>query len=156
MTMPEAATYAGAPPLDAGVSRLVDKREEQTMSERYWEAGDVPDVLFDWVNKNVVAAIKDCWEDDKPFAWAGVEDGRMVLIVGGPGKPTAEDPCGERDIYTLTFDLLAELTEYSAPYGSISGPRGDKQREVMRERAAALRKLADDVAALAARAAEAG
>lgn len=126
------------------------------MSERYWEAGELPQVLLDLVNENVVAAIKDCWEDDKPVAWADVEDGRMVLTVGGPGKPTAEDPSGQRDIYTLTFDLLAELTEYSAPYKDIGGPRSDEQREDMRERAAVLRKLADDVAALAARAAEAG
>lgn len=126
------------------------------MIERYWEAGEVPDVLLDWVNDNVVAAIKDCWEDDKPVAWAGVEEGRMVLTVGGPGKPTADDPSGRRDIYTLKFDILAELTEYSAPYEGIGGPCGDKQREDMRERAAVLRKLADDVAALAARAGEAG
>lgn len=126
------------------------------MSERYWEAGEAPEVLLDWVNENVVAAIKDCWEDDKPVAWAIVKDGRIVLTIGGPGKPTAEDPSGQRDIYTLTFDVLEELTVYSAPYDDIGGPCSDEQREDMRERAAALRKLADDVAALAARAAEAG
>jgi len=126
------------------------------MSERYWEAGEVPDVLLDWVNENVVAAIKDCWEDNKPVAWADVEEGRMVLTVGGPGKPTADDPSGQRDIYTLKFDILAELTEYSAPYEYIGGPCSDEQREDMRERAAVLRKLADDVAALASRAGEAG
>jgi len=126
------------------------------MIERYWEAGEVPDVLLDWVNDNVVAAIKDCWEDNKPVAWADVEEGRMVLTVGGPGKPTADDPSGQRDIYTLKFDILAELTEYSAPYEYIGGPCSDEQREDMRERAAVLRKLADDVAALASRAGEAG
>lgn len=35
------------------------------MSERYWEAGEVPDVLLDWVNENVVAAIKDCNEEQR-------------------------------------------------------------------------------------------
>ena len=126
------------------------------MSERYWEAGEAPEALLDWVNENVVAAIKDCWEDDKPVAWADVKDGRIVLTIGGPGKPTAEYPSGQSDIYTLTFDVLEELTEYSAPYEDIGGPCSDEQREDMRERAAVLRKLADDVAALAARAAEAG
>ena len=126
------------------------------MSERYWEAGEVPDVLLDWVNENVVAAIKDCWEEGKPVGWVEVEEGRMVLTVGGPGRPTEDDPSGRRDIYSVVFDLLAKLTEYSEPYADIGGPRSDAQREDMRERAAALRKLADDVAALAARAAEAG
>lgn len=119
------------------------------MNERYWEAGEVPDVLLDWVNDNVVDAIKDCWEDDKPVAWAGVKDGRMVLTVGGPGKPTAEDPSGQSDIYTLTFDVLDELAEYSEPYADIGGPRSDAQREDMRERAAALRKLAESIFGLA-------
>ena len=126
------------------------------MSERYWEAGEVPEVLLDWVNANVVAAIKDCWEEDKPVCWVEVEDGRMVLTVLGPGKPTEDDPAGQLDVYAVTFDMLAELTEYSEPYASVGGPHSDVQREDMRERAAALRKLADDVAALASRAAEAG
>jgi hypothetical protein len=108
------------------------------------------------VSNNVVAAIKEFWEDGSHVAWADVEDEAMVLTVAGPGKPTAADPSGMSDIYTLKFDLLAQLTTYSAPYDDIGGPRGDAQREDMRERAAALRKLADDVAALAARAAEAG
>lgn len=120
------------------------------MTERYWNAGEVPDALLDWVNENVVAAIKDCWEDDEPAGWVEVECGRMVLTVGGPGKPTEDDPAGERDIYSLTFDLLEELTEYSEPYANIGGPCSDAQREDMRERAAALRKLADDIAKLAA------
>jgi hypothetical protein len=143
-------------PLERRVSRLVNRQKETAMSERYWEAGEVPEVLLDWVNENVVAAIKDYWEDNKPVGWAEIKDGRMVLTVGGPGKPTADDPLGQRDIYALTFDLLAELEEYSAPYADIGVPRSEEQREDMRERAAALRKLADDVAALADRAAEAG
>jgi hypothetical protein len=132
------------------------------MSERYWEAGELPELLLhqelllDLVNENVVSAIKDCWEDDKSISWADVEDGRMVLTVCGPGKPTAEDPSGQLDIYTLKFDVMDELREYSAPYEDIGGPCSDRQREDMRERAAVLRKLADDVAALAARAAEVG
>jgi hypothetical protein len=158
----------------------VDKQKEQTMRNRYWEAGEVPEVLLDWVNayvvaaikywkdgevpevlldwvnENVVAAIKDCWEDDKPVAWANFEDGRMVLTVTGPGKPTAEDPSGYRDNYTLTFDVLEELRNYSAPYEEIGGPHKAADLGDMRERAAVLRKLADEVAALAARAAEAG
>lgn len=125
------------------------------MSERYWEAGKVPEVLLDWVSENVAAAIKDCWEEDKPVGWVDVEDGRMVFTVGGPGKPTEDDPSGYRDIYSVAFDLLTELAVYSDPYEDIGGPCSDEQREDMRERAAALRKLADDVAALAARAAEA-
>lgn len=127
------------------------------MNARYWNADDVPatDVLLDWVNKNVIAAIKDCWEDDNPVAWAEVEDGRMVFTVGGPGKPTEEDPSGQHDIYTLKFDLLTELTEYSTPYKDIGGPCSDKQRDDMRERAAALRKLAGEILELAARADEA-
>lgn len=126
------------------------------MTERYWTADEVPEALLDWVNDNVVAAIKDCWEDDKPAGWLEVEAGRMVLTVGGPGKPTKYDPAGVRDIYTVAFDVLDKLTEYSEPYSDIGGPRGDAQRNDMRERAAALRKLADDVAALADRAAQAG
>ena len=126
------------------------------MTERYWEAGEVPDGVLDWVSETVAAAIKDCWEDDPPGGWVDHEDGRLVLTVAGPGKATAEDPSGQKDIYTVTFDLLAELTIYSEPYADIGGPQGEAQLEDMRERAAALRKLAEDVAGLAARAAEAG
>jgi hypothetical protein len=61
-----------------------------------------------------------------------------------------------RDIYLVAFDVLDRLTEYSEPYADMGGPRSDAQREDMRERAAALRKLADEVAALADRAAQAG
>jgi hypothetical protein len=127
------------------------------MSERYWEAGGTPDldeVLYDWVNENVLAAIRDFWEE-QPVSWVGVKDGRMILTVCGPGKPTEDDPSGQNNIYVARFDLVKELTDYSDPYEGLSGC-SDAQREDMRERAAALRKLADDVAALAARAAEAG
>ena len=115
------------------------------MKDRYWHASEVPEALEDWVNENVVAAIKDCWEGDKPVCWVGSEDGRLLLTVAGPEKPSAP---GISDCYTVKFDLMAELQEYGDPYGK-DGPRSDAQRDDMRERAQVLRKLAADVAALA-------
>jgi hypothetical protein len=124
------------------------------MTKRYWNADDVPatDVLLDWVNQNVVAAIKHFWEDDKPVVWIENKDDCMVITVAGPGIPTIDDPAGENDIYTTKSDLLAELKRYSEPYADIGGPCSDAQRTDMRERAAALRKLAGDILELAARA----
>jgi hypothetical protein len=81
-----------AKPLERGVSRLVGKRKEQMMSERYWEAGEVPEVLLDWVNENVVAAIKIAGKTTSLLPGAEVEDGRMVLTVGGPGETHGRRP----------------------------------------------------------------
>jgi hypothetical protein len=126
--------------------------KKTTRRERYWEAGQAPDSLLDWVSKNVVAATKDYWEDCDPAAWVDSKNGRMVFTVRGPGKPTAKDPSGQSDGYKLDLYLMALLKEYSAPYEDIGGPFSDDQREDLRNRAAALRKLSGDVAALAVRA----
>ena len=122
-------------------------------AERYWHGGDAPDALLDWVSENVVEAIRECWETDAPAGWIEEKEGRLLLKIGGPGKPTAEDPTGMTDIYTVKFDLLSELTDYSEPYADV-GSLSDVQKEDMRERSTALRKLADDIAGLASRAAE--
>jgi len=126
------------------------------MIKRYFEVSEVPDVLFDWLNEKVTGLIEEYWEDNKQVAWTEVEDGKMVLTVAGPGKATVEDPSGDSDIYTLSFDILEQLKDYSDPYEGIGGPCSDEQREDMRERAAMLRKMADSVADMADRAAKAG
>jgi hypothetical protein len=133
----------------------VDKQKDTNMKERYWNAsGDVPEAILDWVNDNVVEALRYWWEEDEPTVWADVEDSRFVLVVAGPMKPEPNAE-GREDIYSVRVDLLELLTEYGTPYED-SGPCSDAQREDMRERAAELRKLADSVSALAARAAQAG
>lgn len=130
--------------------------EREKMSERYWQAGNPPDCLLDWVNENVVEAIKNCWEDENPPAWADVENGRMFLVVAGPEKPTEDDPLGERDIYKLTYDVLAVLTAYTDEYQDMGCQLlGEEQLADMRERAAALKKLADEIYLLSERAAAA-
>lgn len=122
------------------------------MGNRYWEACAVPDAVLDWVNENVVAAIKDFWAGEEPVVWVDSKGGRMVFTVGGPGRPTEKDPSGESDVYTLTFDMLEELTYYIDPHEDISGPLNDDMREEIRWRAAELRKLAEDIAGLAQKA----
>lgn len=123
------------------------------MTERYWNVGEVPVALEDWVSSNVAEAIRYFWEDDPPVVWIGDDlektSGRLVLTVGGPGKATAEDPAGGLDIYSLDVDLLGEITEWSKPYADIGGPRSDEQRDDMRERAATLRKFAELIVGLA-------
>ena len=120
------------------------------MTDRYWTASDAPDSLLDWVNENVNEAIKHCWEEDKPVAWIDVEENRMVLTVAGPGKPTEDDPGGNSDVYTVKFDILKELVEFSSPYAEIGGPCSEVQRNDMQERVVELRKLADGINKLAA------
>lgn len=117
------------------------------MTDRYWEVGDGSDELRDLVNENVIAAIKDCWEDDQPVAWVDKKDGRLVMVLGGPGKPTQEDPSGQHDIYTLVVDLLAELTEFGDPYNGRAC--SDAQKEDIQERTAYLSKLAGEITCLA-------
>jgi hypothetical protein len=51
------------------------------MTELYWDAGETPDALLYWVNENVIAAIKDCWEVNKPVGWVKVENGRIILKI---------------------------------------------------------------------------
>jgi hypothetical protein len=103
-------------------------------TERYWNADEPPDEILDWVSDNVVSAIKEYWEF-LPVAVAELRDGHFVLTIEGPGKPTDEDPTGQHDTYSATYDLLRALQAYSDQPGE--------------ERAAALRKLADDVATIA-------
>ena len=122
------------------------------MNKRYWEADEIPDALMDWVSENVAGAIKYFWEDDPPFGYVNDVKGNIFICVLGPGKPTEEDQLGMWSNYTVNFDLLAKLKEYSEPYYHIGGPCSDAQIKDMRERAYALRKLANDVAALADRA----
>jgi hypothetical protein len=119
------------------------------MTERYWEANNVPDVLLDWVDENVVAAIKDFWEVENINSWVDIKADRLVLVVAGPEKPINEDT-GYEDIYTHTFDLIDEITVYSKPYADIGGPCCDEHKIDMIERATALKKLADEIAKLAA------
>ena len=125
-----------------------DQRRWLAVCRSAFEAG--LGLVEELVEENVVLAIKDCWEDNEPVCWLEDDDGRMVLTVAGPEKP--EDPPNPQDVYSVRFDLLAELTEYSEPYADIGGPRSDEQREDMRERANFLRKLSEDIAALAIRA----
>jgi hypothetical protein len=117
------------------------------MSERYWEASYPPDALLDWVNDNVVAAIKQFFEEEMSIVWTRVENGRMMLWV-----TCLEEPDGQENV--LKIDILRKLQEYSMPYADIGGPRSDAQRDDMREGCAALRKLADDIVALAVSAEE--
>ncbi len=118
------------------------------MTERYWEAGKSPDAMLDWVSQNVADAIRYFWEEDPPVAW--IEDdleehgGRLVLTVGGPEKPDDEG-----DIYSLSVDLLSELSSWSVPYGGIGDPPSEEQRQDMKERAAALRSFARAIVELA-------
>jgi len=117
------------------------------MTDRYWEADEPPDTLLDWVNKNVCEAIKDVWEIDNPIGWIDVEGETVLLIVAGPEKPMDQS-----NIFTLKFNLVDQLAEYAMPYADIGGPRGDKQREDMRERAATLHRLSKTISDMAAEA----
>lgn len=83
------------------------------MGERYWEANNIPatDVLLDWVNENVLCSLKEFWEANRHVAWIEMENDRIIFTVPGPGRPTEDDPLGERDIYALSFDLLETMSE---------------------------------------------
>lgn len=118
------------------------------MTERYWDIGDGSDELRDFVNENVISALKDCWEDDPPVLWAEGNDDRIVIVVGGPGKPTQEDPSGQRDIFSLRVDLFAELTNFGDPYDGRA--YSEAQKEDIQERTVLLSKLAEDIAGLVA------
>jgi len=126
------------------------------MTERYWEASEASDAMLDWASENVANAIKYFWEEAHPVGW--IEDdlaehgGRLVLTIGGPEKPKVggpENPDEPTDVYSISFDLLSELTDWSAPYAYNGGPRSEAQAEDMRERAAALRKFAREIERLA-------
>ena len=127
------------------------------MSERYWNSGDVDAELADFANEQVCAALKQTWETDPPLAWIDDErKDRVVMIVGGPEKPvSAADLDSPIDIYAVEFDVLHELELYADPYAP-NGPCSEEQRRDMAERVAVLRKLSDDIAALAARVEQAG
>lgn len=125
------------------------------MSLRYWECGEVPDLmrgcanenLFDFVNENVLLALKWCWEDKPPNCGIEVEDGRMLLVVYGPEKPTEDDPQGG-DIYSVEFDLLEMMNKFHG-----SGIK-DAPREEARKLVARLRELADNIESMSAKADE--
>lgn len=121
------------------------------MTERWWTVDGVPDALLDWVNENIVEAIKDCWEgDDKPVPSVSLkEGGRFWIKIIGPEKPT--DSTGKYDCYSLEFDLLEELSDYGWEYTAFGGPCSDAQRDDMRARAAALRTLAGGIIGVAQR-----
>lgn len=124
------------------------------MTERYWEAEiDPTDYLLDLISDQVASSVKEYWEE-KQLALADDQEGRVVVTFYGPPKPTAEDPAGLIDIYTLEFDLLDMLRRYSEEYEDLGGPRGPAQREDLLRRAATLKKLSADIAELAARAEE--
>ena len=121
------------------------------MTRRYWNAGTPPDVLLDWVNDNVVAALYQCWEEDPPSI--SIDEGPeepLTIVVYGPDKPTEDNPLGTFDIFTAKCDLMDALKEYATPYDSGGGPNSEAQREDVRERAAKLRELEKFVSALAA------
>ena len=110
------------------------------MGERYWNAGEAPDAVLDWVSKEVEEAFHSYWEDYTPITWCDDVDGRLVIVAAGPDKPEVEG--APSDIYTINVDILAPLTDWSEPYRGIGGPKGDAQREDVLDRAKVLRKLA--------------
>jgi hypothetical protein len=116
------------------------------MADRYWNVGDAPDALQDWVSKEVEHAIKYFWEQDKPNGWIDVDGEKICVKFCGPEK--VDDP---RDIYSVDVDLLAEMTEFADPYEHHGGPVSDIQLQDMRSRAAVMRKIADHATALAER-----
>lgn len=120
------------------------------MINHYSEHGYSPEYLQALWDMIVLGVIKYYWEDDKPNAWIEADDGPMLVVIGGPEKPPEEWPAGEKHtIYAMEFDLLKLLTEYTAQYQMIHPP-SKAQSEEMREIAAVLRKLSDDVSDLAA------
>ena len=121
-------------------------------NELYWDSGDASLLIKQVINENVVAAIRYFWEEDAPVAWVEVEDDRLLLTVSGPGKPTNEDPAGVRDVFTVNFDILEELTSYASAYLDMPGPpRGDDQISEAIGIARQIRKLSSELAELAAR-----
>lgn len=116
------------------------------MNKRYFQASEQ---LLDLISATVETAIKECWQDDPPVIDFDEKDGRMILTVLGARKATEYDPTGESDVYSVDFDLLCELEDYSRPYDDIGGPRGQSQIQDVRDRASALRKLATEISALA-------
>lgn len=117
------------------------------MKKRYWEATETPGVILDWISKEVEDSTKLYWDGETPITWCDSKDGRAVLVVTGPEKP--DDGSGITDIYTISFDILENLTDWSKPYDDVGGPRSDAQREDLHERADVLRALSEDIARLA-------
>lgn len=103
-------------------------------SRRYWEADAPPeDALLDWVNENVVAALDHFWTEDKPVMLADIVDGQIVFAVVGPEKPIDESHSGPAGCYEAEFNPIEALRDSS-----------------YKLTATALRKLANEIAALAA------
>ena len=101
------------------------------MTERYWDAGDAPEALLNWLDENIVAAVTDCWGEHDVQCLVEKKDDRLVFKILGPEMPTGE-------VLTLRFDLLSELKSYIE----------DEDNEGI----TALRKLTDDITALCDRA----
>jgi hypothetical protein len=107
--------------------------------------------MLDWVSANVAEAIRYFWEDDAPVVWIEeLEDsgGRITLKIGGPGKPDGHG------IYTVTVDVLSELSKWSNPYLGATWKLSENQKDDLRARSVVLRQFAQEAVRLSDAAAE--
>lgn len=123
------------------------------MTDRYWH-DDIPqgieDLLLDWVNKNVVAALHDSWGRDRSID-IGNKNGRAVLYLIGSDKPTDEDPTGQKRCFLIQSDLLESVEEYLNVYTFMGGPKSQAQIDDVKERVSLMLKTSKDIADIAER-----
>jgi hypothetical protein len=82
------------------------------VSERYWEA-EVPAAVLDWVNAEVVTALKQSWAEDVGLIvdW---ETDRILFSVLGPELPDEAE--GDVPLREFVYDPVKVLRGFVAAY----------------------------------------
>ena len=103
--------------------------------------------LEDWFESQVEEAVNEATESnwERLGCWVEADDdGSLVFLAAGPDKPELNNE-GLEDIYTKSWGILGQLHCYFDTYSDIGGPKSEEQRQDVRERRAALERLANDI-----------
>jgi hypothetical protein len=126
--------------LKRGLGVIRDDEQEEMMSERFWEPGDLPEpseVMKDWVSENVLAAIEQFV--DEAVGWVEMKGETIEFKIASFDKPKEEGK--PEDCFTKNFDLFEEAIERASVYNDLPSI-SPEQREDLEEFCAAFDRLA--------------